>query len=141
MQRILEPEQIEAFRDTSIPRIRLPDPLTLFARRARRLRALAEDHSLGDYLRLMGLVAEGQQVALNALVPALAAEQFAQQLGRQVEVAHEHRMPPLQAAGWPRQERWRGILSDLCSSIVTTPGFPTGVRSVCERIVASPAAE
>jgi FdhE protein len=140
MQRILDPAQIEAFAATSVPRIRLPDPASLFARRGQRLRTLAEGHSLGDYLRLMAAVADGQQVALDALRAALVAEQFAQQLGRQIELAHEHRMPLLQAAGWPRQERWRAILTELCTSIAGAPGFPAGVRSVCERIVASPGA-
>jgi FdhE protein len=119
----------------------LPDPASLFARRGQRLRTLAEGHSLGDYLRLMAAVADGQQVALDALRAALVAEQFAQQLGRQIELAHEHRMPLLQAAGWPRQERWRAILNELCTSIAGAPGFPAGVRSVCERIAAHPAAE
>src|ERR1700730_5834737 len=141
MQRILDPAQIEAFADRSVPRIRLPDPVSLFARRAQRLRTLAEGHSLGDYLRLMAAVADGQQVALDALRAALVSEQFAQQLGRQIELAHEHRMPLLQAAGWPRQERWRAILSELCTSLSCAPGFPAGVRSVCERIAASPSAE
>ena len=141
MQRILDPAQIEAFAATSVPRIRLPDPASLFARRGQRLRTLAEGHSLGDYLRLMAAVADGQQVALDALRAALVAEQFAQQLGRQIELAHEHRMPLLQAAGWPRQERWRAILNELCTSIAGAPGFPAGVRSVCERIVTHPAAE
>jgi FdhE protein len=165
MQRILDPAQIEAFATTSLPRIRLPDPASLFARRGQRLRTLAEGHwsrgtgaagavtspagsgdvpsgdSLGDYLRLMAAVTDGQQVELDALTAALATEQFAQQLGRQIELAHEHRMPLLQAAGWPRQERWRAILNDLCSSLAAAPGFPAGVRSVCERIVASAPAE
>jgi FdhE protein len=141
MQRILDPAQIEAFAERSVPRIRLPDPASLFARRGQRLRTLAEGHSLGDYLRLMAAVADGQQVALDALRAALVAEQFAQQLGRQIELAHEHRMPLLQAAGWPRQERWRAILNELCTSIAGAPGFPAGVRSVCERIAAHPAAE
>jgi FdhE protein len=141
MQRILDPAQIEAFAERSVPRIRLPDPASLFARRGQRLRTLAEGHSLGDYLRLMAALADGQQVALDALGAALVAGQFAQQLGRQIELAHEHRMPLLQAAGWPRQERWRAILNELCTSIAGAPGFPAGVRSVCERIVASRAAE
>lgn len=141
MQRILDPGQIEAFASTSVPRIRLPDPASLFASRAQRLRTLAEGHSLGDYLRLMVAVADRQQVALDALRAALMAEQFSQQLGRQIELAHEHRMPLLQAAGWPRQERWRAILNELCTSIAGAPGFPAGVRSVCERIVTLPAAE
>jgi FdhE protein len=141
MQRILDPAQIEAFADRSVPRIRLPDPASLFARRAQRLRTLAEGHSLGDYLRLTAALADGQQVALDALRAALVSEQFAQQLGRQIELAHAHRMPVLQAAGWPRQERWRTILNQLCTSVAGAAGFPAGVRSVCERIVASPAAE
>jgi FdhE protein len=141
MQRILDPAQIEAFAERSVPRIRLPDPASLFARRGQRLRTLAEGHSLGDYLRLMAAVADGQQAALDALRAALEAEQFARQLGRQIELAHAHRMPLLQAAGWPRQERWRAILNELCTSIASAPGFPAGVRYVCERIVAQPAAE
>jgi FdhE protein len=141
MQRILDPAQIEAFADRSVPRIRLPDPASLFARRAQRLRTLAEGHSLGDYLRLMAALADGQQIALDALRAALVSEQFAQQLGRQIELAHEHRMPVLQAAGWPRQERWRTILNELCTCVAGAAGFPPGVRSVCERIVASPAPE
>jgi len=141
MQRILDPAQIEAFTERSVPRIRLPDPASLFARRAQRLRTLAEGHSVGDYLRLMAALGDGQQVALDALRVALVSEQFAQQLGRQIELAHEHRMPLLQAAGWPRQERWRDILNELCTSLAEAPGFPAGVRSVCERIAGSPAAE
>src|SRR5258708_2084334 len=141
MQRILDPAQIEAFGERSIPRIRLPDPASLFVRRAQRLRVLAEGHSLGDYLRLMAALADGQQVALDALRSAMVSEEFAQQLGRQIELAHEHRMPLLQSAGWPRQERWRAILNALCASLAGAPGFPAGVRSVCERIAASPSAE
>jgi FdhE protein len=153
MQRILDPAQIEAFAERSVPRIRLPDPASLFARRGQRLRTLAEGHwsrgsgdvpsgdSLGDYLRLMAAVADDQQVELDALRAALAEEGFALQLGQQIELAHEHHMPLLQAAGWPRQERWLAILNNLCTALAGATGFPPGVRSVCERIVASPAAE
>jgi FdhE protein len=138
MQRILDPDQIEAFAERSLPRIRMPDPGTLFARRGRRLLTLADGHALGDYLRLMATVAEGQQVALDRLLMALKAEQFAQQLERQIELAHEHRMPLLQASGWSRPQRWQEILKSLAGSIADQPGFPPGVRSVCHRILASP---
>ncbi len=134
MQRILDPEQIEALSDRSIPRVRLPDAANVFARRARRLRACAEGHSLGDYLRLMAVLADSQQKALDALLPALKDEGFPQAIGRQVEVAQEHGMPVLQATGWPRQERWRKILSQLCADASSAPGFPAGVRSVCDRL-------
>jgi FdhE protein len=141
MQRILDPAQIEAFADRSILRIRLPDPATLFARRAARLRALAEQQSLGDYLRLMATLAEGQQAAVERLAAALEAEGFGRQVGKQIELAHEHRMPVLQAVGWPRQPRWRAVLKDLCTAVSAASGFPPGVRSVCERIIDSPEAE
>jgi FdhE protein len=137
MQRILDPAQIEGLAERSIPRVRLSDPASLFAQRARRLRALSENHALGDYLRLMAAVADGQQAQLDSLRTALASEQFAQNLGQQMELARAHRMPLLQAAGWPRQARWRTILNELCASVAKMPGFPTGVRSVCERIAAA----
>jgi FdhE protein len=141
MQRILDPAQIEAFAERSIPRVRLPDPASLFAQRAQRLRALGESHSLGDYLRLMAALADAEQVELDALLPALLSEQFAANVGQQIELAHAHRMPVLQAAGWPRQDRWRGILKALCTAVENVPGFPPAVHSVCERIVAASQAE
>jgi FdhE protein len=66
MQRVLDPAQIEAFAQRTIPCIRLPDPSTVFAARAARLRHLSEGHAVGDYLRLMAAVADAQQSALNA---------------------------------------------------------------------------
>jgi FdhE protein len=48
--------------------------------------------------------------------------------------AREHGMPLLQAAGWPRDDRWRVILLELCDSIAATPGFPGGVAAACQRI-------
>jgi FdhE protein len=141
VQRILDPAQIETLAPAAIPRIRLPDPATLFTRRAERLRALAAGHAVGDYLRLMAAVADNQQLALGRLAAALASERFAEQLGKQIELARDHKMPPLQAAGWPRQPRWRGILSELCNSISGAAGFPPGVRAVCKRIVDSSEAE
>ena len=47
MQRILEPGQIEAFAQRSVPRIRLPDRDNLFAPRAARLRQLSESGAIG----------------------------------------------------------------------------------------------
>jgi FdhE protein len=66
MQRVLDPAQIEAFAtQRAIPRIRLPDPASLFSARAARLRKLSEGHAVGDYLRLMATVADAQQSALD----------------------------------------------------------------------------
>jgi FdhE protein len=141
MQRILDPAQIEAFAERSLPRVRMPDPASLFARRAQRLRSLGEQHSLGDYLRLMAALADAQQAQLDELRPALLSEQFAEHIGQQLELAHAHGMPLLQAVGWPRQERWRAILKKLCAAVANVPGFPAPVQSVCERLVAAPDAQ
>src|SRR3569833_3032879 len=116
MQRILDPAQIEAFAERSIPRVRLPDP-GVFEQRAKRLRALSAGHSLGEYLLLMAALADAQQVQFDTVRSALDASGFASQIGKQVELAKAHRMPVLQAAGWPRQDRWRRILRDLCGTL------------------------
>ena len=65
MQRVLDPAQIEAFAQRTIPRIRLPDPTSVFSARAARLRHLSEGHAVGDYLRLMAALADAQQAALD----------------------------------------------------------------------------
>jgi FdhE protein len=141
MQRILDPTQIEAFAERSIPRVRLPDSASVFGSRAQRLRSLGEKHSLGEYLRLMAALADAQQVQFDQLRTALLAERFAEHLGQQLELAHTHRMPVLQAAGWPRQDRWRTILKELCGAIGGVGRLPAAVYALCERIAAAPAAE
>jgi len=117
MQRILHPAQIEAFAERSIPRVRLPDP-AVFGQRAERLRFLSAHHSLREYLLLMAAVAQAQQVQFDSLRSALVAERFVEHIGKQLELAQTHRMPVLQTAGWPRQDRWRHILRALCSALV-----------------------
>jgi FdhE protein len=158
MQRILDPAQIEAFAERAIPRVRLSDPASLFSARARRLRALADGHALGDYLRLMAALADAQQVALDKLVslpggpdvpasdrptrPAAGAESDSQSPGPsgRFELAHAHKMPLFQASGWVRDPLWISVLHQLCTPIAATPAFPPGVSSVCQRLLASDAA-
>lgn len=47
--------------------VRLPDPLSVFALRADRLRAVAEGNLLADYLRFLSTVAAAQDAAAHAL--------------------------------------------------------------------------
>ena len=69
--------------------MRLPDPATLFAGRAARLRVLATGHTLGDYLRFLAGVVDAQAGAVAALpVPMLPP-------AAQMALATEHAMPPL----------------------------------------------
>lgn len=73
------------------PAVRLPDA-EHFARRAQRLRALADrTTSLGDFLRFMAQVAQAQQVALERVIPGWQPEPGA------FALALEHGMPPLNA--------------------------------------------
>jgi FdhE protein len=134
MQRILDPEQIGAFAQRAVPRVRLPDPTQVFSLRASRLRKLSEGHAVGDYLRLMAAVADAQQEVLNSKVGEYGVHNE-----QRMHLAREHGMPPLQATEWPRDERWHEVLHNLCSAIAATPGYPAGVARVCSSLQDWPA--
>ena len=138
MQRILDPAQIEAFAQRSIPRLRLADPASLFRKRAERLRRLSEKHAIGDYLALMASVCEAQHTALTALLarPASADASPGQARGR-MALAREHGMPLLQATSWPRDGCWREVLGEICGAIAALAGFPATVGAICTRIGAT----
>jgi FdhE protein len=127
MRRILEPQQIESAGKRSLQRVRLPDPAHLFARRARRLHQLSGGHALGDYLQLMGDLAQAQQAALAV---AQAAGPDSARLAR----APTHGLPPLCAAGWPRADGWQRLLASLCAAVLAGRERPGSVREVCNRL-------
>jgi len=140
VQRVLDPAQIEAFAHRDIPRIRVPDREDVFAKRARRLRELARSESrghgrtIGDYLRLMDVVADAQQAAVtNLAISRPGAEEIAQ--------ARMHRMPLVHAVGLRRDPCWRGIVGQLCDAVLRSPEFPAGVRDTCARLRDSRAQE
>jgi FdhE protein len=144
MQRVLDPAQIEAFAERAIPRIRLPDPASIFSRRATRLRKLSEGHAVGDYLRLMAVLADAQQRALDARRHDVSVAREGQRTvfnardAERLRTAREHGMPPLQADGGPRDPQWRTVLVGLCDAIAVAPGFPAAVAATCGRIRALP---
>lgn len=109
-QRILEPGQIETLAQRSIPRIRLPDRSQLFAHRAARLRELAEGNAIGDYLRLLAIVCDAQHSALSTFKPPLPTAE-------QIELAHNHKMPPLHASSWQRDPAWYSMLLEIAAAI------------------------
>jgi FdhE protein len=139
MQRVLDPAQIEAFAQRTIPRIRLPDPARLFSDRAARLLKLSEDHAVGDYLRLMAAVAKAQQDALVKILACSAGGPASALDQQRMQQAREHGMPLLEASGWPRDSVWRTVLLGLCAAIAGAPGFPAGVAATCRRIRELPA--
>lgn len=92
------------------PRVVPPGRSDLFAERAIRFDALAGEHALGDYLRLMAEIARGQQAALVAGsaqpvdATALAA-------------SRDYGMPPLSAQSHERQSQWRADLAAIVSHV------------------------
>jgi FdhE protein len=124
VQRVLEPGQIESLAQRSIPRLRLPDRGSIFAKRAARLRQLSAGASLGDYLQFLAVLVDAQQSALSTLtiVAPTAAE---------IARSGEHGMPPIQASIWIPAQPWHGTLESLCAAVDGQQRFPAGVgRSI-----------
>jgi FdhE protein len=129
-QRILERGQIETLASRSIPRVRLPARADVFARRATRLRALAQNSALEGYLHFLAAIADAQQVALGDFHPQLPTAE-------QIDRATEFRMPPMPATSWPRDENWIGMLHAIANAIAANPTMPEGVVSACKTIAAT----
>ncbi|MDO4681583.1 MAG: formate dehydrogenase accessory protein FdhE [Lautropia sp.] len=70
MQRILQPGEIEALDRTAFPRIRLPQPGSLFLDRAARLRHLAEGSPMADFLRYVARLMDAQHQLFKGLPEA-----------------------------------------------------------------------
>lgn len=126
-QRILEPGQIEQLAAHSIPRIRIPDRTQLFAKRAERLRTLAQASPIGEYLRLCAVVAEAQHAAVADFPVELPN-------AAQVEMAQTHRMPPVAAANWPRAPQWRTTLQAICAAVAQQLSLPDAVAQLVARL-------
>jgi FdhE protein len=135
MQRILEPGQIEAFAQRSLPRLRLPDRARVFSTRAARLRQQSElgaiGHAIGDYLRLMAHLADAQQAALAEID---SSSPIALPNAEQISHARTFRMPPVPATAWGREEHWRRTLMSICDSLAALPDLSTPARTVCDRL-------
>lgn len=69
-QRILQPGEIEALDRTAFPRIRLPQPASLFLDRAARLRHLAEGSPIADFLRYVARLMDAQHQVFKGLPAA-----------------------------------------------------------------------
>lgn len=105
--------------------LRLPNP-GLFAQRAGRLRQLALDHGLGDYLRLAADLADVQPSLLDHY-PALPQprQEF-------LELCRAHKIPPLAPGGWTRDPGWRDALPALAAAL--TAKTPAATASVLRRL-------
>lgn len=127
LQRILPRGEIEALDHNSIPRVQLPARDSVFATRAARLRQLAVDSPVADYLLLMARLVDAQQRALGDCAAPPASED-------RIALAQAHGMPPLQAVGWPRTALWRDILRRLVDDVAGDQDVPAEALDVCEAL-------
>lgn len=112
MQRILPRGEIEGLDHTAIPRVRMPVSASVFIDRAARLRHLASDSAMADYLLLMANLADGQHSALKLFSAPAATE-------AQISRAQAHGMPPMPAIGAPRDPVWQDMLGYLLDHLIT----------------------
>jgi len=124
LQRILPRGEIEALDHNTIPRIQLPARDSVFATRAARLRQLAVDSPVADYLLLMARLVDAQHHALRGCNAPPASED-------RIALAQAHGMPPLQAVGWPRDPLWRDILRQLVDEVAGGQDVPAEALEVC----------
>jgi FdhE protein len=113
----------------SPPFVRLPEPLTLFVGRARRLRALAGGHPLAPYLRFVGGLADCQHQAQHGLpepdMPDSEARERARAFG----------MPPLDRNRFFVEPAVEAALDRLFSRAAAME-MPQSARIALERVTA-----
>lgn len=117
MQRILTRGEIENLDRTRVVRLMLPEPNT-FSIRAKRLRDLAPENPIQDYLLLIALLSDAQQHAFEQTwpVPKLNEQQLAQ--------AQAHGMPPFSASSTERDPVWRDMLSAIIEQLLQQNTLP-----------------
>jgi FdhE protein len=131
VQRILQPGEIESLDRTSLQRIRLPQPASLFADRAARLAQKAEGHPIGDYLRFLSQLVKAQQHAA-ATVQTQAPDAAA------IAQAQEHSMPLLPAASHI-DPSWQDVLGSLLNELAQASGIPEALVPVLQQLRELPA--
>ena len=136
-QRILQPGEIETLDRTRLPRLRLPQPHSLFAERAARLRQLAEGNPIADYLRFAARLADAQHAAAQRLAAQLPAERPDDAA---IARARQHGMPLLPAAA-ELPPGWRDALLQLLDALDPAAETPAPLRREIARLRALPADE
>jgi FdhE protein len=122
VQRLLEPGEIEALDHTAIPRLLLPQPRSLFAARAARLRQLANNDikgipvgdTLRGYLLLMAALVDAQA----AVTLAMPTDGIALPSNDVMALALDNNMPPLPVSG-ERPAAWRSVFTSLLDQLDT----------------------
>lgn len=133
MQRILQPGEIESLDRIEFPRLRLPQPASLFTERAARLRQKADGHPIADYLRFLAHLVDLQaQAATTVATQPVAEAVIAQSL--------DHGMPVLPAPLRP-DPAWLGVLRQLLAGVLALQDLPQALRQSAQALAARGDAE
>jgi FdhE protein len=134
VQRIVEAARIESLDPSAIPRLRMPERVTIFAARAARLVQLADaSNPIAGYLRLMAALADAQQRVLagfNAPMPSRAS----------IELNQRHSMPIVPALTDARDPAWRDVLFMLLDGIEAAGALTPALTQLVGRLRATDAA-
>lgn len=136
-QRILDPGEIQALDPSAIPRIRLPERAAHFAARAARLRKLAEHNPIGGYVRLMAVLVDAQQQALECMSARMPEREA-------IEHAQRHSMPILPALAGERDSQWpqwRDVLRRLVDRVEAAGAVTPALAKVLDTLRAMSDAE
>ena len=87
-----------------IPFLHIPEKSWIFHDRAERICALAQDHSMQDYLLFMANLCDAQQAVLNVFPSVTLPRED------QLELCREHGLPPLSVQSWKRDPAWQKAL-------------------------------
>lgn len=128
--RIVPKEQLGAQREKTtaaeaIPPLLFANLKSLYSRRAERLRQLAVDHPLGDYLNFAATIAEAQQHALHDNPLTL-------DLSDALSQSAASGKPPLDVGVYPRSEHWQKLLTALMAEL--RPQAPDHVAVVLDKL-------
>ena len=105
-----ELEKSEKRATDMIPPLLFPRLKNLYNRRAERLRELAENNPLGDYLRFAALIAHAQEVVLYD-------HPLQMDLTARIKEANDQGKPPLDIHVLPRDKHWHKLLHSLIAEL------------------------
>lgn len=135
--RIVPKEQLGAQREKSttaetIPPLLFANLKSLYTRRAERLRQLATDHPLGDYLNFAASIVQAQHNACHDNPLEL-------DLSETLNQSAASGKPPLDVNVYPRSEHWHKLLVSLIAEL--RPQAPEHVLAVLDNLEKSSAHE
>ena len=135
VQRILEAGDIESLDHSSIPRIRTPERLAVFAARAARLRQLAAlNNPIAGYLRLMAALADAQQTVMTDFKARPPSPEL-------IASAQEHSMPLIPALSGVRDPAWHDVLRRLLDQLQAAGPLTPPLEALIARLRALDTAE